>query len=184
MKKASLFEIFRIFFIIGMQLLGGGYVIVPLLKKYIVDERQWLNDEELTDYFAMSQCLPGIIAGNISIFCGYKAGGFKGAVCAISGIIAPCFICIIILAKLLSSVIDYPIVQHAFWGVKISVIILILVTIKDLWKSSVYSIFTYILFGIILILLLVCSVSPAVIIICSAITALAYNYLRKGKANV
>ena len=68
----KLFDIFKIFFIIGLQLLGGGYVIVPLLKKYLVDERKWLNEEELYDYFAMSQCIPGIIAVNISISCGYK----------------------------------------------------------------------------------------------------------------
>ena len=65
--KISLFEIFKIFFIIGLQLLGGGYVIVPLLQKYIVDERKWMSSEELIDFFAMSQCIPGIIAGKTSV---------------------------------------------------------------------------------------------------------------------
>lgn len=70
MKKVSLWEIYRIFFIIGTQLLGGGYVILPLLQKYIVKERSWISEEELIDYFAISQCIPGIIAGNISMFTG------------------------------------------------------------------------------------------------------------------
>ena len=139
--QVSLFEIFRIFFIIGIQLLGGGYVIVPLLKKYIVDERQWMSDEELVDFFAMSQCIPGIIAGNIATCAGYRANGILGAIAALMGIIVPCFIFIIILAGLLTSVTDYPIVQSAFKGIRVSVVILVLVTIKDLWAKSVNSIF-------------------------------------------
>lgn len=59
MKKASLWEIYKIYFIIGLQLLGGGYVIMPLLKKYLIEERDWLKEEDLIDYLALSQCLPG-----------------------------------------------------------------------------------------------------------------------------
>ena len=115
--KKSLLEIYKIFFIIGIQLLGGGYVIVPLLKKYIVEERQWMSDEELVDFFAMSQCIPGIIAGNIAICCGYKTRGILGAIAAITGVITSPFICIIVLANVLSNIIDFPIIQNAFAGI-------------------------------------------------------------------
>lgn len=179
--NVSLFEIFKIFFIIGIQLLGGGYVIVPLLKKYIVDERQWMSDEELVDFFAMSQCIPGIIAGNIATCAGYRAKGILGAITALMGIVVPCFIFIIILAGLLTGVTDYPVIQNAFKGIRISVVILVLVTIKDLWSKSVNSLFSYILFFIILVLLFLLPVSPALIIIFAGLTALIYGKIKGVK---
>ena len=179
--KKSYFEIFKIFFIIGIQLLGGGYVIVPLLKKYIVDERGWMSEEELVDFYALSQCIPGIIAGNIAVCSGYKTKGILGAIMALFGLITPAFIAIIILANILTGITNYPIVQHAFSGIRVSVIILILVTIKDLWKKSVNSLFTYILFISILLALLILPVSPTLIIIISGVVALLYGKFKGVK---
>lgn len=181
MQKVSLFEIFKIFFLIGIQLLGGGYVIVPLLKKYIVDERNWIREEELIDYYAMSQCIPGIIAGNISVFTGYKVRKILGAISAILGIITPSFLCIILLANILNTIVDNSIVHNAFWGIRISVIILVLITIKDIWKKSVYSKYTYLLFSLILICLLILPISPTIVIIFSAI--LGYIHYKRGVKN-
>lgn len=173
--KVSLFEIFRIFFLIGIQLLGGGYVILPLLKKHIVEERNWMSEEELIDFFAMSQCIPGIIAGNISMCAGYKARKTIGAIVALLGLITPSFISIIILANILTNIVNIPIVQNAFWGIRISVVILILITVKDMWEKSVNSKFTYFLFFFILAALVILPVSPTVIIIVSAIIALLHS---------
>ena len=178
MKKVSLFEIFKIFFLIGIQLLGGGYVILPLLKKYIVEERNWLTEEELVDFFALSQCIPGIIAGNISMFAGYKARKSLGAIAAILGIITPSFISIIILANILVSVLDNEVIQDAFWGIRIAVVILIIMTIRDMWVKSVNSKFTYLLFAFILLLLLLLPISPTIIIILSALISLIYGKVR------
>ena len=180
MQKQSLWGIFKIFFIIGLQLLGGGYVIVPLLKKYIVDERNWMTDEELVDFYAMSQCVPGIIAGNISVCCGYKIRGILGAVSAIAGIITPAFLFILILANILTKIVDYPVVQNAFAGIRVSVVILILVTIKDLWAKSVNSVYTYTMFFLILAAILFLPVSPTLIIIISGLIAILYG---KGVKN-
>lgn len=182
MKRTSLFEIYKIFFIIGFQLLGGGYVILPLLQKYIVEERKWLTEEELIDYFAVSQCIPGIIANNIAIFAGYKARRTLGALMATLGIVTPCFICIISLATLLTSAVENKFVQDAFWGIRIAVIVLILVTIKDMWAKSVNSLFTYLLYFLILAEFIILPVSPSIIIILSAVFALVYTKAR-GKNN-
>lgn len=178
MKKVSLFEIFKIFFIIGTQLLGGGYVILPLLKKHIADERHWMSEEELVDFFALSQCIPGIIAGNISMFAGYKVRGCLGAIAAITGIIAPSFLSIIILANILINVLDNVIVQNAFWGIRIAVVILIIMTIRDMWAKSVNSRFTYLLYSFILLLLLILPVSPTLVIILSALISFLYGKIR------
>ncbi len=181
MEKISLREIYKIFFIIGAQLIGGGYVILPLLKKYIAEERKWLSEEELIDYFAVSQCIPGIIAGNIAIFSGYKARKGLGALAAITGLITPPFLCILILAHILTNFTNNEIVQEAFWGIRISVIVLIIITVKDMWTKSVNSKFTYTLFSIVLIFLLTMKISPAVIIILSALSALLYSKIKGNK---
>ena len=181
--NATLYEIFKIFFIIGIQLLGGGYVIVPLLQKYIVEDRKWLTGEELIDYYAMSQCIPGIIAGNIAILSGYKARKIPGAIAAITGIVMPSFFSILLLAHVLMNIVDYPVIQNAFWGIRISVIILILITIKDMWKKSVNSKFTYFVFFFILVSLFILPVSPAIIIVFSAILALIHSKITGEKTN-
>ncbi len=181
MQKITLLEIYKIFCIIGFQLLGGGYVILPLLQKYIVEERKWITEEELIDYFAVSQCIPGIIAGNIAIFTGYKARKILGAIMAILGIVTPCFVCILTLANLLTTAVDNKYIQDAFWGIRISVIVLILITIKDMWKKSINSKFTYIMFFIILAGFIFLPISPSIIIVLSAITALLYSRINGGK---
>ena len=182
--NTTFFEIFKIFFIIGIQLLGGGYVIVPLLKKYIVDERKWMSNEELVDFFAMSQCIPGIIAGNIAVCAGYKAKGILGSIAAISGIIIPCLIFIIALAELLTGIIDYPIVQSAFKGIRVAVLVLIVLTIKELWGKSINSIFTYLVFFVILSALFFLPISPTIIILFSGLISLVYGKLMEQKSNV
>ncbi|MGM9993136.1 MAG: chromate transporter [Candidatus Avigastranaerophilus sp.] len=174
----SLFEIFKVFFIIGIQLLGGGYVIVPLLKKYIVDERQWMSDEELVDFYAMNQCIPGIIAANIATSAGYRIRKVRGAIAAALGIILPAFFIILLFAVLMTGISEYKIVQAAFKGIRISVIVLIIITVKDLWKKSVNSFFSYVLFFVILTALLLSDISPSLIIIASALLALLYSKLR------
>ncbi len=182
MKKTSLWEIFKIFFIIGIQLLGGGYVIVPLLKKYIVDERQWLEEQELVNFYAMSQCIPGIIACNIATAAGYKTRGFLGALMAILGIIVPAFLIIVSLANILTTVTDNEIIQNAFFGIRIAVIVLVLMTVKDLWKKSVNSKFSYTMFFLILLCLLTLPVSPTIVIISAAVIALIFGKV-KGEKN-
>ena len=179
----SLFEIFIIFCKIGIQLLGGGYVIIPLLKKYLVEDKQIITEEELIDYFAMSQCIPGIIAGNISVLVGYKMRKLLGALMAVLGIIAPAFISILLIANFISFIIDSKYVAYAFWGIRISVIVLIIMTIKEMWEKSVNSIFSYILYFIIVLLLLFIRISPAIVIILSAIAGILYS-LKGANKNV
>lgn len=180
MNKNGLFDIFKIFFLIGAQLLGGGYVIVPLLKKYVIDEKKWMNEEELTDFYAMAQCLPGIIAGNIAVLCGYRIKGIPGAIAAISGTVLPAFISIIVIANILSEILNNNQIQNAFWGIRIAVTVLILITVKELWKKSVNSFFTYILFFCVFFSFLFLPVSPAAIIILSGIISCIYARMRNN----
>jgi len=84
--KIKLWDIFKVFTKIGLILIGGGYVIIPLLKDELIDKRNWITEKELVDYFALSHTLPGLIAGNIAIFIGYKLRGKWGGLMAMLGI--------------------------------------------------------------------------------------------------
>ena len=162
--KPSLLEIFKIYFIIGLQLFGGGYVIYPLLKKYLVQDKNYITEEELTDYLSLSQCLPGIIALNISIFSGYKLRKFLGAIIAPLALILPSFLIIIGVAKFLLQIASNPIVKNAFYGIRLSIIVLIFFMIYDVYKKTKITNFTIGLFFVILFASLYAKVSPAILV--------------------
>lgn len=149
--EKSFYTIFKIFFKIGTLLLGGGYVILPLLTSELVDKRNWLTADELCEYYALGASLPGIIAANTAIFTGRKLCGTKGAVAATIGMITPAFVAIILLAFLFNELVSRPTIQHIFWGVGIGVITLLFLAVKEMWKKSVTDKFTL---GVYLICLL------------------------------
>lgn len=172
MKKVSVFEIFKIYFIIGLQLVGGGYVILPLLKKYLVEERKWMREDELIDYLALSQCLPGIIALNISIFSGYALLKLKGAIAAITGLLLPSFVIILLVASFVFNIADNKTVQDAFFGIRLSVIVLIFFMVYDIFKKSVNSAFKISLFLGILVLILFFNFAPSSLVVLAILIAL------------
>jgi chromate transporter len=140
--EKSCYSIFKTFFKVGTLLLGGGYVILPLLTSELVDKKKWITSEELCEFYALGASLPGIIAANTAIFTGRKLLGRKGALCAIAGMILPAFLAIVLLATMLSAIISNPHVQHIFWGVGIGVITLLFLAVKEMWKKSVVDNFT------------------------------------------
>ena len=135
--EKSLYQIFKTFFKVGTLLLGGGYVILPLLQAELVEKLEWLDDDELCEFYALAQSVPGIIAANVSIFVGYKLRKMLGAIVATFAVILPAFISIIILAKITEEITSLKFVQSIFWGVSIGVITLIFLAIKEVWKKSV-----------------------------------------------
>ena len=78
----QLFDLFFTFVRIGGLTFGGGYAMLPMLQKEVVDKKKWASEEELMDYYAIGQCTPGVIAVNTATFIGYKISGISGAVSA------------------------------------------------------------------------------------------------------
>lgn len=163
--EKTLYQIFKTFFKVGTLLLGGGYVILPLLQSELVDKKHWIEDDELSEYYALGQSIPGIIAANVSIFVGYKLRKTAGALAAITGVVLPAFVAIIVLARIMEEIVNLKVVQYVFWGVGIGVLMLIFLAVKEVWKKSVVDNFTCWIFFITFVLSACFKVSPAILII-------------------
>lgn len=180
-KKVSLIKLFLIFTKIGAILLGGGYVILPIMTSEFVDKRKLVEHDDVIGYFALAQSLPGIIAANMSMFIGYKLRGKWGAVIAMVGVTFVPFWCIVLLASIISSLVNNSYVLGALWGVGISVIALIMLTVREMWQKSVRNGFFYTIFILTLATLLVFKLSPIQTILLFTFLGVAYKRIREGK---
>ena len=138
----DLLELYRTFVRIGCVTFGGGYAMLPILERELVEKRQWTTMDDLRDYFSIGQCTPGIIALNVSTFIGEKRGGVKGALAATTGFLTGPVLIILIIAAFLRNFATLPLVQHAFAGIRVCVCVLILQAVLRLWKKSVVDPFT------------------------------------------
>ncbi len=177
--EKTLYQIFKTFFKVGTLLLGGGYVILPLLQSELVDKKQWIDDDELCEYYALGQSVPGIIAANTAIFVGYKLRKTAGAITATLGIVMPAFISIILIAKILEEVVKMKFIQSIFWGVGIGVVLLIYLAVKEMWRKSVVDQFTCWIFFITFILSACFKAPPAALIILAIFIGIWLQYQKK-----
>ncbi len=178
----SFYNIFKTFFKVGTLLLGGGYVILPLLQEELCIKRNWVDFDELCEYYALGQSVPGIIAANTSIFVGCKLRGTIGAIAATTGMITPAFISIVLLAKILEQLVAYHFVQSLFWGVGIGVIMLLFLAVKEMWGKSIVDNFTCVIFFVAFFLSAGFKVSPAYLIIAAIIFGIIYEKYSRIKS--
>ena len=172
--EKTFWNIFKTFFKIGTLLLGGGYVILPLLQSEIADKKGWVKYDDIVEYFALSQSLPGIIAANISIFVGYKLMGIRGAIAAITGVIMPAFLAIILIANALEKFVTGHSIKSIFAGVGVGVVVLIILTIKEMWSKTIIDKPTTFIF--LLALVLAClNISPILIVLGSIFTGILFK---------
>jgi chromate transporter len=132
----EIFEIFRVFFKIGALTFGGGYTMLPLLKAEIVRDRHWATDEDVIDYYAISQSIPGIVAVNTSMFLGWNRRRVPGLLAACLGMITPSIIIILIIAGFIKNFLGHEAVIHAFNGIRIAVAALITKTVLEMGAKS------------------------------------------------
>jgi len=133
----ALWELFSSFFAIGAMTFGGGYAMLPMLEREIVQKHQWATQEEILNYFAIGQCTPGIIAVNTATFVGYKTQKIWGGIFATLGVVTPSVIIITVIAMVLQNFMDIQWVQHAFGGIRVAVCALIVASVIKLAKSNV-----------------------------------------------
>ena len=177
MDVKLLASLFFTFAKMGAVTFGGGYAMLPMLQREVVERRRWATEEELTDYYAVGQCTPGIIAVNTATFIGQKQGGAAGGIAATLGVVFPSVVIITVVAAVLSSFADYPAVQHAFAGIRACVCILILNAVVKLWKKAVVDKVTLVIFIAIVLLSLFTPLSPVVFVVASALIGVAVKSL-------
>ena len=107
-------KIFWAFIKVGALTFGGGYAMLPILQREVVEHNHWASEEEIMDYYAMAQCLPGIIMVNTAAFVGRKYRGKLGGIVAALGSMLPSLIIITVIAMFLTAFSDYPVVKNAF----------------------------------------------------------------------
>ena len=142
----ELLELYLAFLKIGAVNFGGGYAMLPLLERDLVQDRGWTTTQDLTDYFAIGQCTPGLIALNVSTFIGSHRKGIPGAIAATIGFVTVPIMIILIIATFLQGFADYPVVQNAFAGIRVCVCVLIVQAVLRLWNKSVVDKTTLILY--------------------------------------
>lgn len=177
----TLIDLFFTFCRIGGLTFGGGYAMLPIIQKEIVEEKKWATEEEVLDYYAVGQCTPGIIAVNTATFIGYKVHGIIGAIVATLGVVFPSLIIITIIAALLKNFANHSIVQHAFSGIRVVVIALIVSAILKLAKTSIKNSTTLIIAIIAFILVAFVNLSPIYIVIAAACIGLILKFIRGRK---
>jgi chromate transporter len=142
----ELLDLYFAFLKIGAVNFGGGYAMLPLLERDLVQDRGWTTTQDLTDYFAIGQCTPGLIALNVSTFIGSRRKGIPGAIAATTGFVTIPIVIILIIATFLQGFADYPVVQNAFAGIRVCVCVLIVQAVLRLWNKSVVDKTTLILY--------------------------------------
>lgn len=174
----ELFKLFLTFAKVGCFTFGGGYAMLPLLQKEVVEKNNWATEEELMDYFAIGQCTPGIIAVNTSTFIGYKRKGIIGGIAATLGMVFPSIIIITIIAAFIRSFAELEIVGHALNGIKAGVCALILDAVIKLTKKSIIDKYTLTLFVVVFFIALLTDISTVILIISSGILGVVISRIK------
>ncbi len=178
-------DVFITFAKVGVMTFGGGYAMLPILQREVVDNKGWATDEELTDYYAIGQCTPGVIAVNTVTFIGKKLLGIRGALAATLGVVFPSLIILTVIAALVSNFSDIPAVAHIFGGIRVCVCVLILNAVVKLWKKTVVDKATLLIFIGVFVLAVFVDITPVVFVVLAGVAGLLISHFKakevKGK---
>ena len=178
----ELWVLFWTFAKVGVMTFGGGMAMLPILQREIVDNKHWATEEELTDYFAIGQCTPGIIAVNTATFIGQKYAGAVGGIVATLGVVFPSLVIITILAAFINNFAHVAWVQNAFAGIQVCVCVLIFNAARKLLKKSVIDRRTTVIFLLVLAGGVFLNVSPVWFVLGAALAGIILKNLEAKRA--
>jgi chromate transporter len=177
------FEMFYSFFKIGAFTIGGGYAMIPLIEKEVVDKKQWIDREDFLDMLALAQSAPGPIAINTAVFVGYKMAGIPGMIFTVLGSVLPSFIIILIIASFFVGIKDSEAVERAFKGIRPAVVALIAAPVLRLGKSAKINRKTIIIPILVAVLVAFAKITAVYIILAAAVLGILYGKFAKGREN-
>jgi len=181
-------KIFWAFFRVGASTFGGGYAMLPVVERELINGRGWVTMDEVMEYYTIAQITPGIIMVNLATFVGYKMRGILGGIFATVAVIFPGITIILAVALLISNFTEIAAVQHAFTGIRIAVGALILDTVIKLLKGVFKDIKALIIFIVVFVLsvfpsgiLPVLLKSPVLLVIASGVAGLFIYHQKREK---
>ena len=177
-----LVDMFLTFAKVGVMTFGGGYAMLPILQREVVENKGWATEEELMDYFAIGQCTPGVIAVNTATFIGQKLKGIPGAIFATIGVVFPSLVIISLLAGVIEAFSHLVWVQNAFGGIRVCVCVLIANAVVKLYKKAVVDKVTLAIFLLVTLGSTLIDVSPVVFVLAAAVAGIAIKSLGGKKA--
>ena len=181
-KRSRALTLFLTFFKIGAFTFGGGYAMLPLIQREIVEKRKWITNDDILEVVAIAESTPGPIAVNSATFVGYRTGGFSGALLATLGVVLPSFAVILAISFVLREFESLKAVQYAFSGIRAGVLALVLKALWSMYKQSPKNVVSYALMAIafVLVAFLGADVLP-VIIGCAAVGLIVTLYAGRKK---
>ena len=180
----EILNLYATFFRIGLFTFGGGYAMLPLIQREVVEKHGWATEDEVMDYYAVGQCTPGVIAVNVGTFIGYRKKGILGGIAATLGVVSPSIIIISIIAACLSHFSDNVYVQHALAGIRLAVCALVSVSIYKLFKKGVVDAVTAVIALAVFVIMRAFDLSPVIAVVASAIVGIIFRcYVKKDGKN-
>lgn len=176
-----LWQLFTAFLRIGSFTFGGGYAMLPMIQKEIVQTHHWATEDDITDFFAIGQVTPGVIAVNTATFVGYQVAGFAGALVATLGVIFTPLVLITLIAGVLEQFAELAIIQHALQGIRAGVVILVADSVYTLTKKALVDKVAIGLFISVVLASILFSLSPVLIVLGAGLSGALRLALRGGQ---
>ena len=170
-----LWELYISWFKMGLFTFGGGYAMLPMIQKEVIEKHHWATEDEVMDYFAIGQCTPGVIAVNTATFVGYYQKGVIGGIVSTLGVISPSLIIIMLIAALISNFMEIEWVAHALKGINVAVCMLLIKAIVSLWQKNIKNIASFVIFGVSLVLSLFSGLSTVLLVVIAGILGVVFS---------
>lgn len=174
MKSNIYLQLFSSFLKIGAFTFGGGWAMIPLIEREVVDKKQWIKREDFINALAIAQSLPGVLAVNISILVGNKLRGLKGSLAATLGTILPSFLIILAIAIWFVQVYDNPVIERIFKGIRPAVVALIVSPVLTTAKTARINLKTVIIPIVVALAIWLGGISPIWFVLLGGIGGIVY----------
>ena len=170
-------DLFVTFARVGVMTFGGGYAMIPILEREVVDKKNWATNDELMDYYAVGQCTPGVIVVNTATFIGRKIGGVWGGIMATAGVVFPSLVIICLIAGILTTFSGLSVIKNAFAGIRVCVCVLVFNAVVKLWKGAVKDKAALLIFLAVFFLSVFFDISPVIFVIASAACGIIFTQI-------
>lgn len=182
-KFKLLIKLFLSFFKIGLFTFGGGYAMIPLIQKEVVENKKWITEDDVLEIVAIAESTPGPIAINSATFVGYRTAGFFGAFFATFGVVLPSFVIIFTISFVLKQFQDVKFIQYAFWGIRAGVLALIVKALWGMFNKCPKGIISFIIMALSFVIVAFVNINPIYVIIACAIIGLVSSIICEKRAN-